>query len=319
MSISRLCSDNVLAYCAQLKSLGEGDSAALDEQSAVIIHGVENPRSEKDLKKAAKKLVRMFIDVYFNLPTDEAKLCVKDEREALRKLKRFYKYTIPSVKNKLRTGREKLGKLNLCTKRTWDPAVVPLFQKGAERGFPKAQFNLGIIYYKGYGVEKDEEKAIGIFKSAAEQGFTRAFSLLEEVCQGKAEVEKTALLLSCLLKAADAGSADAQIKLAFKYKLGIDVAQDDKRAFELFQLAAEQKAKHAQYMLADYYLQGTLVEKDEEKALTLLTASAEQGDPGAQFTLAMCLRKQNNPEENPKIVNLLQSAAVKITRRHCFF
>ena len=40
------------------------------------------------------------------------------------------------------------------------PHAVYWFTKAAEQGFAESQYNLGIAYEKGYGVEKSDEKAV---------------------------------------------------------------------------------------------------------------------------------------------------------------
>jgi TPR repeat protein len=47
-------------------------------------------------------------------------------------------------------------------------------QEAAARGEADAQFNLGIIYYKGQGVPQNFAEAFGAFKLASEQGKTQA-------------------------------------------------------------------------------------------------------------------------------------------------
>ena len=46
--------------------------------------------------------------------------------------------------------------------------------EAAARGEAEAQFNLGLIYYKGQGVPQDYVEAFGSFKLASEQGKTEA-------------------------------------------------------------------------------------------------------------------------------------------------
>ena len=47
-------------------------------------------------------------------------------------------------------------------------------QKQAKKGNAAAQFNLGICYEQGRGVEKDTKKAFEWYKKSAEQGFADA-------------------------------------------------------------------------------------------------------------------------------------------------
>jgi len=48
-----------------------------------------------------------------------------------------------------------------------------LIQK-AGKGDAKAQYNLGVMYDQGQGVEQDHKKAFGWYKKAAEQGVAKA-------------------------------------------------------------------------------------------------------------------------------------------------
>lgn len=44
----------------------------------------------------------------------------------------------------------------------------------AEKGYPFAQFNLGVLYDEGKGVPMDDRQAIEWYRKAAEQGFSQA-------------------------------------------------------------------------------------------------------------------------------------------------
>lgn len=89
--------------------------------------------------------------------------------------------------------------------------------------------------------------------------------------------------------AAEKGDADAQFQLGRAYFRGDGVAQDDTKAFELFQKAAEQGNAKAQHNLASMYLDGRGVTKDETEAVKWYRKSAEQGTALAQSTLGSML------------------------------
>ena len=55
------------------------------------------------------------------------------------------------------------------------------FRKAAEKDYVLAQHNLGRMYSKGLGVEKDLAKAWAWFQKAANQGFREAKIALEEM------------------------------------------------------------------------------------------------------------------------------------------
>lgn len=51
-------------------------------------------------------------------------------------------------------------------------------EKGAEQGKPLAQFNLGLMYYKGRVAAQDYTEAVKWWRRAAEQGFAEALNNL---------------------------------------------------------------------------------------------------------------------------------------------
>ena len=55
--------------------------------------------------------------------------------------------------------------------------TLSLYKSAAENGFSMAQFNLGLCYEKGYGVEEDKEKAKYYYHLAASQNFGPARNL----------------------------------------------------------------------------------------------------------------------------------------------
>lgn len=62
-----------------------------------------------------------------------------------------------------------------------DAKAVEWFRKAAEQGNAEAQYNLGGAYLYGTGVVKDEAKAIDWFRKAAEQGLSKAQNILKEL------------------------------------------------------------------------------------------------------------------------------------------
>ena len=97
-----------------------------------------------------------------------------------------------------------------------------------------AQYNLGVMYAKGRGVERNEAKAVEL-----------------------------------LTLAADKGDANAQLNLGIMYAKGRGVDKDETKAFQLCEKAAEQGHASAQYNLGAMYATGRGVKKDLERAVHL--------------------------------------------------
>ncbi|PMG31544.1 hypothetical protein BCU94_07345 [Shewanella sp. 10N.286.52.C2] len=56
--------------------------------------------------------------------------------------------------------------------------AIFLFKSAAEQGYVDAQFNLGVIYGNGQGVTKDDKQAVAWYRKAADQGNASAQSKL---------------------------------------------------------------------------------------------------------------------------------------------
>ena len=87
------------------------------------------------------------------------------------------------------------------------------FQKAAEQGLAGAQFNLGVYYDKGKGVEKDEAKAVSWYRKAAEQGHAGAqFNLGVSFLEGSGTKQSLSSAVTWLEKAAGSDDKDTAKK-----------------------------------------------------------------------------------------------------------
>ena len=68
-------------------------------------------------------------------------------------------------------------------------AAADWYRKAAEQGFMDAQTNLGIMYYHGQGVARNHAEAARWFRQAASQGDSEAKAYLERIDN---EVEQAA-------------------------------------------------------------------------------------------------------------------------------
>ena len=59
--------------------------------------------------------------------------------------------------------------------------AVKWFRKAADRWHSSAQYNLGVCYLKGDGIEKDKEEAVKWFRKAAENGHKKAKAALKKL------------------------------------------------------------------------------------------------------------------------------------------
>ena len=132
---------------------------------------------------------------------------------------------------------------------------IEIFEKYAEKGKPKAQFNLGIMHYKGQGISKDYKKAEYWFKKAAEQGdATAQCNLGIMYYKGEVNSEEYEKAIQPPITMED---LDLLVEITSKHR---------KKAAHRFKKAAEQGDATAQCNLGIMYAKGQGVSKDYKKA-----------------------------------------------------
>ena len=187
-------------------------------------------------------------------------------------------------------------------------------REAAERGVAVAQYNVGVRYANGRGVEKNEREAVAWFRKAAEQGYAPAQVILalsyEEGRGGLANDEREAARLYKL--AADQRNSRAQLRLAYFYFEGRGgLPKNEREALRLYKLAADQGNPFAQSELAAFYKHGRGgLANDEREAARLFKLAADQGNAFAQFELAVFYQEGGGglPKSDQEAVRLLKLA-----------
>jgi len=109
--------------------------------------------------------------------------------------------------------------------------AVQSFRKAAEDGNADAQFNLGVMYSKGRGVEQDFARAAHWYRKAAEQEDVPAQSMMGFMhLKGQGVPQDYQQALFWYLRAAGHGYAVAQHNLGVMYAKGQGVPQDYQQA-----------------------------------------------------------------------------------------
>ncbi|KYJ85588.1 tetratricopeptide repeat protein [Sulfurovum riftiae] len=150
----------------------------------------------------------------------------------------------------------------------------------AKEGHPKAQFNVGLIYANGKGVNKDRYQAMVWYRKAAEQGNTAAqYNLAKLIAQRPDKEDPRALeqIKYWYEKAAEGGRKEAINDLALLYLEGKGVKKNKLKAFELFKKAAEMGDSAAQLNVALMYAWGEGLPNDKIKAYKNLKKALSQG------------------------------------------
>lgn len=160
--------------------------------------------------------------------------------------------------------------------------AVECFRKAAEQGNASAQNNLGICYFWGKGVERDELQGIYLLRKAVEQGNATAhINLFNCYFNGGNVVQKDEKqAVNWLRKAAEQGNAEAQLQLGI-YHINKVTQLDDEQAIYWYRKAAEQGNVTAQVELATCCEHGIGVPQDTKRAIYWYQKAAEQGNKDA--------------------------------------
>ena len=129
----------------------------------------------------------------------------------------------------------------------------------ADNGNANAQYNMGVLYDEGYGVEQDYAKARQWYEKAAAQNY-----------------------------------AKAEHNLGIMYQSGHGVEKSSAKAAEWFKRAAEHGEPAAQNNLAVLYVRGQGVKQDLGEAAKWAAKAAEAGNSSAKNNLPQIM--QNLPQ-----------------------
>ena len=138
--------------------------------------------------------------------------------------------------------------------------AMKYFRQAAEAGNASAQFNLGLLYDKGYGTTQNYAEAAKWYRMAAEKG-----------------------------------NVSAQSGLGYLYYNGKGVAKDNTEALKWYRLAAEKGNSAALNNLALMYERGEGVNKDLNEALRLYQKAVDAGSETARKNLELLQKSMAKP------------------------
>ncbi len=185
------------------------------------------------------------------------------------------------------------------------------YKKAANKSHKKAQYRLGILYYK----QKNYKKAKYWLEKRATAGEPDAQYHYANILRfGLGFKQQTSTARKWYLKAAKQGHRNAQYELGLMYKKGIGARKNLIRAEKWFKKAAKQNHKHAKQAL------GTLANKKQTPHKTKQTAQqrflakntklANAGDAEAQYKLGKAYKTgKHAPINHKKAFKWLKEAA----------
>lgn len=154
------------------------------------------------------------------------------------------------------------------------------YEKASALGVIEAKYNLGTLYEEGLGVPRDYDTALVYYQEAARNGNKFAENNIGTLYKNGFGVERNYVLATKWYeKAASGGLPVAQYNLGIMYQLGLGVERDLKVAATWYRHAATQGYQPAQNNLAILLANGWGVRRDFKEAIKWFTivANAAQG------------------------------------------
>ena len=157
-------------------------------------------------------------------------------------------------------------------------AAIAEFEPLIEQQYAPAQYQMGLIYLNGWGVLKDEAKALEYIKQAADQNYAEAlFNLSTIYTEGELVNQDLKKAFTLMKKAADRDLPSAQFNLGVMYANGQGITKDARKAAHWYELAAKQNFPLAQFNLALMYYEGVGVKQSHEKSYLWNIIAAKSG------------------------------------------
>jgi hypothetical protein len=162
--------------------------------------------------------------------------------------------------------------------------VLEAYRKGAEQGDADAEFNLGLLYFRGHGVAQDYAQAAAWYRKAAEQGWADAEAALGAMYYlGQGVPQDYADAALWFRKAADRGTVRAEYMLGSLYESGRGVQQDYGEAYFWLNLAAAGSSKRDEERFAKA--------RDQAAARLSLTVLSDEQKRAADWSAAHPLKR----------------------------
>ena len=179
-------------------------------------------------------------------------------------------------------------------------------KRAAERGNGRAQFDLGLMYANGNGVEKNEKLALMWFNRAAQNNFSKSPTAKKVV-----KIKRTSQKFKFAKEAAAKGNSRAQFDLAMMYHKGDGVSKNEQLAFNYFHKAARNNSVEAKFQMGLNFAQGRGVRKQAQLAKYWFKLAAKAGHSKAMAHLASLENRNTIYGQTKKVASLSKVSAIR--------
>ena len=180
--------------------------------------------------------------------------------------------------------------------------AIKLLTPLAEAGDDKAQYNLGLMYIRGDGVEQSYTEGAKWHRKAAEQGYAEAqYSMGALHFNRDIPTEDYVEAANWYLKAAEQGHSKAQMNMGILYFRGDILEQNYEESVKWYLKAAEQGNAEAQFNLGNMITRGMGVpEPDLMRGTMWVLVSIENPDVGKRIISKIKIANFNASKMTPE-------------------
>jgi TPR repeat protein len=174
----------------------------------------------------------------------------------------------------------------------FDEAIRNL-QSAYDQGHVRAGELLGRIYQLGLQGKPDPAKAVPLFEAGAKKGDPYAqYSLAKALIYGKGTKPDVERGMKLLVSAAESGHTYAMNQLGYEYRSGTHTKADPKRALTFFEKSVARQDVWGMLNLGLLYRDGVGVAKDSDRAMQLFRDADKGGQPAAATLIALMMQDE---------------------------
>ena len=165
-----------------------------------------------------------------------------------------------------------------------------IFIRESKTDNPEAEYCLGLMYARGQGIGKDHAAALSWFLKAYDHGYTRSGYFIGRMYLSGLGTEKDVSKAIRYLESVAHDDARAMYELGLINFEDRDIPRDLRKSAEWMLRAANAGNAEAQFVLGQFYKAGAGFQKDIDKAVHWLTSAALNRHKGAQILLGNMYR-----------------------------
>ena len=179
-----------------------------------------------------------------------------------------------------------MGRATAANKAKDYATSMAIYRKLADAGSAAAPAMIGILYFAGAGVPRDNTKACDLFAISEKRGDPNGTELLADCFfKGEGRTQNYAQSAHLYEAASARGVTTADCALGNQYLNGLGVQKDETKAAALCRKSAERGVANAQTDLGQMYFMGQGVQKNLTEAAGWFRKAADQGSANAAFIL----------------------------------